>query len=285
MYRTDPYPRIASLCLLLVGVWASSGCAKNQASRDSDGGSAASTATSSTIPALDSSVQDSIFAYLTSIDQAAFTNSFDQLDEKTFTRYTRTEQFDGENFLIAFEERVIRHSGSATRREFDLIDHDSAGVFDYGYLRRFVSDSEISQDPMDFARRIVPEDPAYMSPRNRDAYAYRPLPDTLMGDVSARAIEIRARPELGDGQSIRLVRLYVDRDLDRLIAMYVERIDQAMWYREESLFYLHIRGTSDDRWMPYNTRFETRITIPFRSAQRFRTASTYYAYEVVGSSS
>lgn len=226
----------------------------------------------------DPSTQDSIFALLAMIDQEAFRSSFERLDEKTFTRYTRTEQFDDEGVLLAFDERVIRHSGPSTMRRFDLIDRDSAGVFDYGYLRPFISDFEPSRDPMDFARRIVPDDPAYMSSRNRDAYAYGLLPDTLMGDVDARVIEIRARPQVGDSQNVRYVRLYMDRNSRRLIAMYLERIDRAMWYREESIFYVHVRRMPNASWVPYNTRFETRITVPFRPAQRFRTASTYYAY-------
>jgi hypothetical protein len=226
----------------------------------------------------DPSTQDSIFAFLAMIDQEAFRGSFEYLNEKTFTRYTRSEQFDDNDVLLAFEERVIRHSGPPTGRNYDLVDQDSAGVFDYGYLRPFVSDVEPSRDPMDFARRIVPDDPAYMSARNRDAYVYRSLPDTVMGDVSARVIEIRARPQVGDSQNVRNVRLYVDRNSSRLIAMYLERIDRAMWYREESIFYVHVRMMPDTSWMPYNTRFETRITVLFRPAQRFRTASTYYGY-------
>lgn len=280
MCRSGSCAHVLGLCLLLLAGCAASGCAKNEKARSAD----AKSTTGSMSPsaqdpsAQDPSTQDSIFAFLAMIDQEAFRSSFEHLDEKTFTRYTRTEQFDENDLLLAFEERVIRHSGPPARRNFDLVDQDSGGVFDYGYLRSFVSDSELSRDPMDFAHRIVPEDPAYMSPRNRDAYVYRSLPDTLMGDVSARVIEIRARPQVGDGQNVRYVRLYVDRNSNRLIAMYLERVDRAMWYREESIFCVHLRRMPGTSWLPYNTRFETRITVPFRPTQRFRTASTYYRY-------
>ena len=220
--------------------------------------------------------RDSVFSYIGTIDQDAFLNAFSKLKDQTFTRYTRTEQFDQDDFLLAFEERVLRHTPNGS----EVVEEDSAGSFDYGYFSRFVSQTVDSYDPSNLARHIVPEDPAYMSPRNREAYVYRALPDTLMWDMVARVIEVRARPEDGDGQNIRRVRLYVDRGTNRLIAMYLERIDLALWFREESRFYVHVRPSPSGAWVPYNTRFETLIRVPFRSNQRFRTVSTYYSFAV-----
>jgi len=222
--------------------------------------------------------QDSTFSYVSTLDREAFQEAFRQLDEKNFTRYSRTEQFDQDDFLLAFDEQVVRHSGPRSRRTFERMAHDSAGTFDYGYLSRFVPGAVEIREPMDFSRRIVPTDPAYLSARNRDSFEYTPLPDTLMGDVTARVVEIRARPEVGDGQNLRRTRLFVDRASDNLIAIYIERVDLAMWYREESLFYLHIRQAPDGSWLPYTTRFETRVVIPFRPVQRFRTVSAYFEY-------
>ncbi|MEX0746403.1 MAG: hypothetical protein WD275_00290 [Rhodothermales bacterium] len=218
--------------------------------------------------------RDSLFTFLESIDQETFTRAFSRLSDRSYTRYTRTEQFDEEDYLIAFEERVLRHGEG----KVDLVEHDSAGTFDYGYFSRFVSETGDTYDPTDLARHIVPDDPAYMSARNREAYVYRSLSDTLMWDMVARVIEVRARPEEGDGQNIRRVRLYIERGSNKLIAMYVERIDLALWFREESRFYVHVRPTSAGEWVPYNTRFETLIRVPFRSAQRFRTVSTYFSF-------
>lgn len=223
--------------------------------------------------------RDSIVSFIGSLDQDAIKEAFQRLDSREFTRYTRTEQFDRDDYLIAFEERLMRHSGPESTRQFMILDRDSAGTFDYGYFSRFVSQTVESQDPTDLAKHIIPEDPAYLSPRNREAYIYRSLADTLMWDMTARVIEVRARPEEGDGQNIRRVRLYIDRGSNRLIAIYLERIDLAMWYREESQFYVHIRPDPSGSWVPYNTRFETRIGVPFRPTQRFRTVSTYFNYE------
>lgn len=218
---------------------------------------------------------DTVFAFISSIDQNALREAFGRMDQVDYTRYSRTEQFDADDRLIAFEERVTRHEGPPGDRRFVTVDRDSAGAFDFGYFSRFVSENVESYDPLDLPDHVIPEDPAYLSPRNKEAYVYRWLPDTLMLDATARVLEIRAHPTQGDEQNIRRVRLYVDKRGDRLIAVDLERTDLALWYREESRFYVHVRPMDGGGWLPYNTRFETRIRVPFRPIQRFRTVATY----------
>ncbi len=221
---------------------------------------------------------DSLFSYLSTIDQESFRGAFSQLDGREFTRYTRTEQFDDENQVIAFRERVVRHEGPPSNRRFETIDLDSSGAFDFGLFSRFVSRTVTAGEPADLTRHVVPNDPAYLSPRKREAYTYRSLPDTTLWNAAARVVEVRARPGIGDGQNLRRARLYVDRGSNRLVAMHMERIDRALWFREESHYYVQVRPASDGSWIPYDTRFETRIVVPFRSAQRFKTVSTYDPY-------
>lgn len=222
--------------------------------------------------------RDSVVALLQAVDQEPFREAFARLDAKAFTRYTRVEQFDDEDFLVAYEEHVLRHLTREGERTFTVLDTDSAGTFNFGYFSSFVSENVEMQDPPDLTAHLLPEDPPYLSARNREAYVYRLLPDTLMWDHMAQVIEVRARPVEGDGQNIRLVRLYVDRDTDALIGVYMERIDLALLFREESRFYAHVRPFAPGEWVPYNTRFETIIRVPFRPAQLFRTVSTYYDY-------
>jgi hypothetical protein len=226
-----------------------------------------------------SAERDSIFSVLRTINQEHFRYAFDRLATRNFTRYTRIEQFDRDDYLIAYDEHVVRHGTSGGARTFEVLDVDSAGDFDYGYFSRFVSETIPMQDPPNLAAYILPDEPAYLSERNRDAYLYRFLADTLMWDVVAQVVEIRAKPKDGDGQNVRRVRFYIDRSSKALIGMHMERIDLAMFFREESRFYVHIRRSPDGSWVPYNTRFETRIRVPFRPAQLFRTVSTYFRFE------
>ena len=96
-----------------------------------------------------------------------------------------------------------------------------------------------------------------------------------MQDRTAEVIEVRARPVEGDGKNIRRAYYFFEQDSNELIAFQLERIDLALFFREESLFFVHLQQTPDGAQVPYNTRFETRIIMPFKPPQWFRTVSTY----------
>ncbi len=220
-------------------------------------------------------LRDSVLTYIEEMHTEAFLEAYDALQHFEFTRYLRTEQFDDDNFLVAFDERTVRHAGPTGNRTFTELSMDSSGTYDFGYFRGFVSSNVEDQDPQDLTPFLFPEDPSYLSERNYEAYSYRFAPDSLMGAVAARVIVIRALPEKGDGRNIREARYYVDPSTRQLIAFRLKRIDLALFFREESTFFVHLQETRDGVYVPYNTRFETRIIMPFKPAQRFRTVSTY----------
>jgi hypothetical protein len=226
------------------------------------------------VPERDSE-RDSVLTVLRSLRQGAFARSFALLTDYDYTRYVRTEQFNADDFLVAYQERIVRHEGGPTGRQFVERDAESAGTFDFGYFSRFVSETVDDHDPANLAEHVLPADPPYLSERHRDAYRFRILPDTLMWDTVAQVVEVRARPGEGDGQNIRLVRLYIDRATRELIAVRLDRIDLALLFKEESQFYIHIRPLPDGNWLPYNTRLDTQVRVPFRKPQRFRTVSTF----------
>lgn len=223
----------------------------------------------------DEAVRDSILAMLSKTGPAPFADAFAALPDHAYTRYIRTEQFNDNEYLVAFRERTVRYEGPAGQRRFTLLTADSSGTYDFGFFRQFVSTNVEEQDPGDLTPYLFPEDPSYLSPENYDAFLYRFRPDTLMRDVAASVIEVRARPVEGDGKNIRRAYYYFDQETDRLIAFQLERIDLTLFFREESLFFVHLQQAPDGTWLPYNTRFETRIIMPFKPPQRFRTVSTY----------
>lgn len=224
---------------------------------------------------------DSLAAVVLGVRDEAFREAFPRLSAYSHTRYTRTEQFDGDDFLVAFRERVIRIARNGSGAGSELVSADSGGDFRFGFFRRFVSETLGDLDPVDLAPYVLSDDPEYLRARNRARYEFRALPDTLLWDTQARVIEVRARPELGDGLNIRRVRYYVNRATNELVAMYLERIDLALLFREESRFYVHMRPVGDGILLPYNSRFDTRIRTPFRRDQRFRTVSTYFDFDFV----
>ena len=223
--------------------------------------------------------RDSVLAALLSIDRTAFDHAFETLNRYSFTRHRRTEQIDDDDRVIAFTERVVRFKKEGDGHRAVLVEADSGGTFDYGFFNRFVSENVKDVAPLDLAPYLLPEEPAFLLPRNRDAFDYRFLADTLLWDVTARVIEVHARPGTGDEQSLRHVRLFVDRNTGALIALAVDRTDRALLFREESRYFVHIRPTQRGDMVPYTTRYRTRIRTPFHAPRQFRTTATYYEFE------
>lgn len=220
--------------------------------------------------------RERVLSLLTKLDQGPIQEAYRNLIRTDYTRYQRTEQFDDTNYLVAFRERVTRHEGVAPDRSFRQLDSDSTGEFDFGFFKSFVSVNTQSQDPRDLTPFVLPEDPTYLSPRHLESYLFRFRSDTLMWNRRASVIEIRALPEKGDGLNIRRVRMYVDSQENILMGVHLERIDLALLFREESSYFVHIQPATDDKWVPHNTRFQTRIIMPFKPPQLYRTVSTYY---------
>lgn len=178
--------------------------------------------------------------------------------------------------MIAFIEQVARIDSTG----FGVVlASDSSGQFNLGFFDRFVSRDVESLDPMDLAAFLLPEDPPYLSSRKQDRFSYRFLPDTLLWDTEAAIIEIKALPDVGDNENYRIVRLFVEKQGQTLLAIYIERIDVALLFREESDYFTQIRKTDDGDWVPYNTRYHTRIRTPFRKSRQFRTVATYYDFD------
>ena len=224
---------------------------------------------------IEAAERDSVVAMLGQLSQEGIRNAFPKLDEYSYRRYLRTEQYDDEDFMVAFTEHSIIVNAGQDGRSSVVTQADSGGTFDFGFFKRFVSENVENVDPVDLIPFILEDDPMYLQPKNLDKYSFTIAGDTLMWDREALIIEVRAKAELADGLNIRKVRHYVDRATNQLVAMYLERIDLGMLFREESTFYVHIRPVSGGDLVPYNTRFETMIRTPFKTSWRIRTVSTY----------
>lgn len=228
--------------------------------------------------------RDSILVFLDQVGQEAMRGAFGNLESYAYRRYLRTEQYDGDDFLLAFTEHLVDVEGAADDRSLSVTQADSGGAFDFGFFNQFVSENVEDPDPVDLVPFLIEDDPAYLSPRNLDKYTFRMAGDTLMWDRSALIVDVRARPELADGENIRRVRYYVEESTNQLVAMYLERIDLGLLFREESTFYMHVRpapGSAVEQggdgvvYIPYNTRFQTQISTPFKGSYLIRTVSTY----------
>ena len=219
--------------------------------------------------------RDALVDAIRNAKRDAMQGAFGRLDEYAYKRYIRTEQFDSEDFLLAYTEHVADVRTTAGERRVYVQQADSGGAFEFGFFKGFVSENVDNTDPVNLVPYVLPDDPGYLDPRHMDKYTFRELADTLLWDRQARVIEARARPDYGDGLNVRRVRHYIDRGTDEIVAMSLERIDLALLFREESSFYIHVRPLADGAGLPYNTRFESRIRTPFRGSYKVRTVSTY----------
>jgi len=219
--------------------------------------------------------RDSILAVLGQVSQEAIRSAFSKLENYSYQRYLRTEQYDVEDFSIAYTEHVVSVKATPDGPLSVITRADSGGAFNFGFFKRFVSENVSNADPVDLIPYVLEEDPIYLNPKNLDKYTFRVKGDTLMWDREAHIIEVRAKPDAADGLNIRKVRYYIERGSNELVAMYLERIDLGMLFREESTFYVHILPVAGGVMLPYNTRFETMIRTPFKSSYRIRTVSTY----------
>jgi hypothetical protein len=224
---------------------------------------------------IEAAERDSILSMIDNVQQDAIRTAFSRLSNYSYNRYLRTEQYDVDDFIIAFTEYNIAVTAGPDGPTSLATRADSGGAFDFGFFKRFVSENVSDPDPVDLVPYVLDDDPSYLNPKNIDKYTFRVRGDTLMWDREASIIEIRAKPDAGDGLNIRKVRYYVDLATNELVAMYLERIDLSLLFREESTFYVHILPVSTGEMVPYNTRFETMIRTPFKSSYRIRTVSTY----------
>lgn len=228
---------------------------------------------------------DSVGALLERIDETALRSDFGSVSTRAYTQRTRTVQFDESGALLASREQEVRHDAEGARTIYS----ESSGTFDFGYLRRFVSTEDDLEEAgfaaSDLAEYIIPEDPPYAVARNREAWRYAFAPDSMLSARPVRVLRITARPGFEVSRTIRRVHLYLDRTSDRLVGIYIERVHAALWFREESAFFLSTIRLPSGTWAPDHTRFETRIKLLLRPAQRFRSTVEYYDFREMAQAS
>lgn len=217
-----------------------------------------------------SAAADSAFALLESMQRDAMQQAFPDARQLSYLRLTRTEQLTGGG-VAAYSERVVRLHPDAPPTTVRI---DTGGTFDFGWFSRFVDDQE-SAAPANPADHMLPEDPAFLTARNREAFAYDVGPDTLWLGRPVRIVTVRARPDAGERQSIRRARLYIDRATQQLVGFRLERRDETWFYDETSRLDVRLRP-ADDAWLPLRTDVLTAVRLPFSTARTFHSTSTYY---------
>ena len=211
------------------------------------------------------------FARLGRLDATALHTAFRNLDRVPHLRRVETEQLE-DNALLARREYLLRVQPGQDAPT--VVEVDSMGAFQFGFLAPFVSSTPTFTTRPDLQALIVPEDPPYLDPRNHDAFLYDVGPDTVLWGTPVQRISVVAAPGEGDDQAIRRAHLFVDAT-NRLIAYRVMRQNEALFFKEESEGFVAIRPMQDSTWVPAAVRTDTRLRVPFRGHQHFRSRTHF----------
>jgi hypothetical protein len=223
--------------------------------------------------------RDSALAVLTALRRSAFDSAFAALDEHAVSRYVRTEQMTPAGTTTAVRSFEIRYGpgtdpGTIRRR-------DGTGTFRGGGLfGRVAPDRTPAGRPPNVAAQVLPDQPAYVEPRTREAFRYALRADSLAGEIPVYVLEARARTHgTGKEQGVRYARLLLHRPSHQLVGLTLVRDDQVLLFGEDSRLSLRLRRAPDGRWVPHVTRVRASMHVPFRTPRQFRTVSAFYAYE------
>lgn len=264
--------RMAGMALLLVITGAGLGCQSasyEEASQFSD-----------QIPAFDGATgaqRDSILAVLESMQRTHFDSAFVRLRDYDFTRTAQTEQLDPTGDVTAARLYMTRFRGDET----DARTLNSRGTFDEGTLDVFGTSETPTRDQSNVATAAFPDEPAYVSARGREAFAYRFDETTLPNGEPSLVVQIRARDsEEGRTQPIRYARLVMEEETRELLAAETIRYRESLLYDEDSYASVLLQPAPEDEnvWLPEVFNIHARVTIPFREAREYRTESRYQQY-------
>jgi hypothetical protein len=212
------------------------------------------------------------------MQRAALDSAFAILSDYRVTRSVRTEQMTPSGTIAALRSYVLRYPPGGDRGTLQT--RDSMGTFrGGGLLGGAAPDRSPRERPADVAAQVLADEPAFIEPRTREAFRYALQADTLLEGTPVYLLEATARNRgTGRDQSVRYVRLVLDRDTRQLIGLTMVRAGRVLLFEENSRMHVRLRRAPDSRWVPQVTRTRARVDVPFRSPRQFRTVSAYYGY-------
>lgn len=218
---------------------------------------------------------DSTLQALEQLQTDVFLQAFDTLSARRFTFDVRTVQYDGQGKPQA---RRFRRAAVLPSGEHRILQATDSGRFHIGMLTRFVAPDTSLSPSVPTATNIVSDDPAYLSPRNREGYRFVEYPDTVAA-AAVKVIDVLARPGVGDDQTIRRARLMLDTATQQLLGMYVVRLQRGALFGEQSHFFARLRYHPRDGWLPDTTRYRSQLSFPFLSDFQLEQATSYREFE------
>lgn len=215
----------------------------------------------------DPAIRDTVLAALTPERLDAFAYAWRALDACAYTRTRRTEQRTEDDLLLNAVEVDERRTAGAAQ----TVRTDSARAFEFGYFTRYLSLNAATYDPL-HVEAVGLKTLDLLAP-TEERYVFRADRDTVLSAGPVRIFEAEARPGLGDGLNVRLLRVFYDRARKRIVGVHVHRIDLGDFHREEAVVSAVLSPDRFGRLLPGTTRFQTLGKVPFREPMRFETVA------------
>lgn len=209
------------------------------------------------------------------LQTTVFLQAFDTLSGLRYTFKAQTVQYDDEGQPQA---RRFRRAAVLPSGEYRMLQATDSGRFDIGMLTRLAAPDTSLSPTAPTAASMISDDPAYLSPRNREAYRFVEYPDTVAG-TAVRIIDILARPGLGDDQVVRRARLVLDTASPRLLGIYMVRRQRGALFSEQSHFFARLQRHSTDVWLPDTTRYRSQLSFPLLSNFHLEQATSYHGFD------
>lgn len=217
---------------------------------------------------------DSVLGLLRMADDALVRAAFAALDSVAYTRTTETVQFAPDGRARARHEVTVRHAAGADSSQ--LIGEARSGTFDLGWTGRLFGRTVDGPTASALGRHALPEEPAYLSPRSREAYTYRLLPDTTIGGRRTAVVDVTLRPGTSQAPSVRHARLYLDAATHAVLALDVTRADASAFFEQLTRTRLRLHPVpGNTQWLPVMVQTRTRFDGTMTAPQRLQTTSTF----------
>ena len=212
-----------------------------------------------------------IRADMRAADLASIDRAFARLAEQPHRETVRVEQLGPDGGLVASTEKVVEHTPGAGRSR--IRSGSSGPAFDYGAFERFLDAPTDSLAPARSPLRWMLTrgeegyEPAYLSERARDAYAYERIEDE-----AGAGFQATAQMGEGDEQAVRLVR-YRTAPSGELRRLVIERENAATLLDEWTRLEIGLSDAAEP--LPEQTVVDSRVTAPLAETRRFRLTRTF----------
>jgi hypothetical protein len=216
------------------------------------------------LPEQDADEQAIVLAALDTLQTDLLRDAFDSLPSRARTWVTRTEQLAPDGAVLGSRTYRVRQD---TQGDLQIISVDSSGAYDFGLFASMTDDEGAPEAYTNPLPEILPEDPAYASARNADAFLYRRLPDTTLAGQSVHRYEVQARPDTD--QPIRRARFYVTPETQQLVALDLKRINPSFLFQEDSRFQVFATPNASGSWEPDFVDIRTAISLPTQRSRTF----------------